>query len=406
MILFLNSFLIYYLVTKIFQKKYLSFFVAFFYSVSSAQVSPLYYLAGGIQVLGATLFILLSLIFWREYLYNKKNKYLLLTFISFILALGSHELSVVIPLLIFGLSVALLSFKKALSFYKDFLLFLFFTVIYLYIELTLIGYSSNEQQYQTVLNMRTVANSYMWYTGWALGLPEMLIDFVLPSFKLNPDLMRYWGDYYKVIFSSFYISLFIIIFSFIFVALKNKTFFMGKIIFFVFWFFVSLLPIIILPSHKSTQYLETGLAAFWTVIGLLIFKTHSLIKNKFFARMYILIFIFTLFVLSSTSIYLQRTTYWATERGKYSKQLINQVKNIYPTLPKGSIIYFENDPSYPFIAEDWGGSSKQANIILNGSDALQLLYNDPTLKVFYEDLGDLPSDVPKENVFKATAKIF
>lgn len=80
------------------------------------------------------------------------------------------------------------------------------------------------------------------------------------------------------------------------------------------------------------------------------------------------------------------------------------MKSTYPTLPKGAIVYFKNDPQYPFLTQEWGGTSKQASLILNGADALQLLYNDPTLKVYYEDLSSIPYDTP-DKLFTVVARI-
>ena len=70
-----------------------------------------------------------------------------------------------------------------------------------------------------------------------------------------------------------------------------------------------------------------------------------------------------------------------------AEKLINDITGKYPELPRGSVVYIKNDPNYPDISGDWGGTSTQANYILNGSDALQLVYGDMDLKVYYEDLG-------------------
>ena len=391
LLLFLNSFLAYHLITKFFNNKYLSFFVAFFYAVSPAQVSPLYYLAGGIQVLGATTFLLLTL------LLTYKN--LFLSFFIFLLALASHELTSIAPFLITVLLFIRYPFKKALRGVWKVLPFFIVLFIYLYLEITKIGFSASEKQYQVIFSLKTILNSYMWYAGWALGLPEMLIDFVFPGFKLNPSLMRYWGFYYYIIFSAFFISLLLLLTGSIYLLIKNyKLFFDKKFLFFVFWFIFSLVPVILLPLHKSTQYLETGLVAFWTIIGLIIFNIYQLKTLRIFC----VILVISLFTLSATSAILQRTTYWAAERGKYAKKLIKQVTTAYPILPKGAIIYFKNDPNYPYLTKEWGGTSKQASIILNGSDAIQLLYKDSSLQVFYEDLKK--PDYSENNIYPQVAK--
>lgn len=394
-LLLLNSFLAYILIQEIFNNSKLSFFVAFFYAVSSAQVSPLYYLAGGIQVLGATTFLLLTLVFTL-----KQSAF---SFATFLLALGSHELASIIPFLISALFFVRFPFKKALGKMWKVLPFFLALFIYLYLEITKIGFSAAEKQYQIVFNIKTILNSYMWYTGWALGLPEMLIDFVQPGFKLNPSLMRYWGNYYLVIFSAFFISLLLLAGAIVYLLIKkDKLFFNKKFLFFVFWFVFSLVPVILLPLHKSTQYLETGLVAFWTIIGLIILNVFKYKHTRIFCAVLIL----SLFTLSATSAILQRNTYWAAERGKYAKQLIKQITTAYPTLPKGSIIYFENDPNYPFVANEWGSSSKQTSLILNNADALRLIYKDPSLKVYYEDLNKLPGNYSKDKIHTITPKIF
>jgi len=106
-LLFLNSILVYLLIRKLTNVKYLPFFVAFFYAICSAQVASLYYLAGGIQVLGATTFLLFTLIFTQNNLY--------LAFITFLLALGSHELASVIPFLMTALCFIVYPYKIALK---------------------------------------------------------------------------------------------------------------------------------------------------------------------------------------------------------------------------------------------------------------------------------------------------
>lgn len=402
-LLFLNTTLVYYLITRLFINRYLSFFVAFFYAVSSAQVSPLYYLAGGIQVLGATTFLLMTLIL------TFKNSFL--SFFTFLLALASHELASITPFLIVTLLFVRYSFKKAIRKIWISLPFFLILFVYFYLEITRIGFSASEKQYQIVFSLKTALNSYMWYIGWALGLPEMLIDFVSPGFKLNPNLMRYWGNYYSVIFSSFFISLLLLVLSIIYLLIKRRKQFLSKnIFFFAFWFLLSLIPVILLPLHKSTQYLETGLVAFWTIIGLIILNIFQASKSTIIkwerkvVRIILFILISSLFVLSATSAILQRTTYWAAQRGRYAEHLIKQTTTAYPALPKGAVIYFENDPNYPFVATEWGSSSKQASFILNNADALRLLYKDPTIKVYYEDIEK--PDSAQKNVYSLMAKIY
>ena len=374
---FINIYLVYILMQKLFQKNTLSFFAAFFYGISSAHIASLYYLSGGIQALGATMFILLTLLL--------VNKFPILSFLTFLLALSSHELAIITPVILFILRPNIFRLLP----------FFLLSIIYLYLEITVIGFSSKELQYTPVFNLKTILNSLAWYAGWALGLPEMLVDFVLPGLRLNPTLMRYWGTYYILIFASFVVAVAILGFTAIYS--KQKILLDRKFLVLLVWFPAGLVPVLLLPLHKSAYYLAPVLPAFWGSIGYIIFK---------YPRLSLLIvFISAIFLLNTTSILLGHSTYWAAQRGKVAEKLIHQIKSEYPTLPRGAVIYVENDPNYPFVAKEWGGSSKQAAFILNGSDALQLLYQDPTLQVFYEDLEGIPQDLPEDKLYTIVARI-
>lgn len=394
---FVNIYLVFKFVQRIYKKTVISFFSAFFFGICAANVASFYYLAGGIQIMGATLFILLSLLFFDNYLSNNNSKYKILSFGSFFLALASHEQAAVIPLLIAGLILVRYKFKVSLK--KIFKIWPYFLVVvfYLFLNLKVIGYSSSETQYRLVFNPKTTLNTLGWYTGWALGIPEMLIDFVNPGFRLNPDLFRYWGGYFKIIFSSLSISISLVS---IYLILARKKLINRSVLFFGAWFILVILPVLFLPQHKSTYYLYPALPAFWTIIAIVSYNGFQSLKQKYFnlASVSIIVLISSLTALSSTSAILGKTTYWAAGRGKLAKKLIDDVLNKFPTLPKGSGILFTNDPTFPYISDDWKSSSKQAYFALNGEDGLQLLYKDNTLRVFYEDTGGVPAVFSKEKI--------
>ncbi|MEK7550203.1 MAG: hypothetical protein AAB535_00245 [Patescibacteria group bacterium] len=379
---FVNIYLVFRLVQKIYKNKIVSFFTSFFFGICTANVASFYYLAGGIQVQGATMFILSTLILFE--------KYPVLSFITFLGAISSHELAATVPILLIGLILIKHKFKDGLK--QIWILWPYFIVvgIYLYINLKIIGYSTSETQYSPVLNPKTTINTLAWYGGWALGLPETLIDFVGPGFKLNPSLMRFWGNYYKIIFPSFFASATLIVFYLIQSALSKSRIFKDKRFwFFIIWFLIILLPVLFLPQHKSTYYLYPALPAFWAVLGIISYKM---------SRILFVILVISLVSLSTSSAILGRSTYWASSRGKLAEKIINSVKLKYPTLPVGSGVYFINDSTYPFVAQDWKGTSKQASYALNGEDGLQLVYKDKLLRVFYEDSGGIPDEFPIDKI--------
>ena len=398
---FLNVGLVYLLMQKLFQKRELALFISFFFGITAANVGSLYYLAGGVQSLGATTFVLLTLLSFWKWL-EQGGKWYLLSFFAFILALGSHELAVVTPLLLLGLLFVQKRLKQDV---KATIPFFVVLSVFLYLDLFLIGFSSAEAQYQPTLSPKTILNSLSWYSLWALGIPEMFIDFVEPGFNLNPNLMKFWGDYASGIFFFGGIAVTIFTASAVFVfrrAIKDRKFW-----FLLFWFPIALSPVLLLPLHKQTYYLTPALPAFWGAVGLVVFSAYSWLKKRSGAMINILagVFLLSLFLLSVISIALADKTYPAANRGRIAQKLVNEVKVKYPNLPKGVAVYFTNDPNYPKISGDWGGSSKQAAFILNKEDALQLFYKDPTLRVFYEDFGGIPEDLPKEKVYSLVARI-
>lgn len=405
---FVNIYLVFSFMQKIFNKKPVSYLSSFFFAITAANVSPFYYLAGGIQTQGATTFILLTLILFINYLDKPDKVTVWLPFVTFLLAISSHEQAAVLPILLTGLIYLKRKSKKLGEEITKLWPYFLTVFIYVYLNIKVIGYSAAETQYQMVFNFKTTLQTLSWYGVWALGLPETFVDFLQSGFKLNPSLMRYWGNYYRIIFPSFAIAAIGIGLALSYLLVKKRKVLSDKYLWFlIIWFPLGILPVILLPSHKSTHYLYPSLPAFWGAVGYLIYNSYKIIKKISLRLSYALmgIVLIAMTILSTTSAILGRTTYWAAVRGKVAEKLINDVKNEYPTLPKGSVIYFLNDPNYPYVSESWGGTSKQASFALNGEDGLQLLYEDPTLRVYYEDLGGIPKEYSIEKIFPLVARL-
>ena len=246
-------------------------------------------------------------------------------------------------------------------------------------EVFLIGLPTAEKQYDLNFSLKGIFNSYFWYFIWSLGMPEMLLDFVGPGIKLNPNLFRYWGNFFKVIFPAFFI-LSIFLSTSLFNLRKSKL-----LLFFVFWLFIGILPVVVLPFHKQYYYLSLVLPAFGAILGMVFVYLQD--KNKYVAIIYLGLCLLINFV----SVKLGDRTYWSINRAKIAKFLIESIKNKYPTLPSDSKVYFTNSSGGVYFNEDWGSSSKQTSIILSGSDAVQLIYNDRSILAYYEDLDATPS---------------
>ncbi len=387
---FINIYLVYAFINKLLGKPRLAFFSAFFFAISAANVGILYYLAGGIQAEGATMFMLAALICFM-------NKRKLLPLALFVLALMSHEQAVIIPILLAGLIwVKEKKFGNAVaSIIRELWPYALVVSFYLYLDFFVIGFSGREIQYQPVFAVGKTLNTLAWYVSWSMGLPEMTVDYVRSGLKLDPRLMRFWGKYFVIIFPAFFVSWTFVFASGLKLLIKARAkLFNKKIIFLALWVPLSLASVMFLPLHKKTYYLSPALPAFWAIVGYLVYAARPRLLPAF---------ILGLLVLNVVSIKLAEKTYWAINRGRLAGVLVRSIKKEYPELPKGAVVYFVDDPDYKIFSEEWGGTSRQAYYALSGSDALQLLYKDPSLRVYYEDVGR-PENFYYASLYEIVAK--
>ena len=362
----INIFLVYKIGRIFFKEKRVALAAAYMFGITVANVGIYYYLAGGIQAAGATLFVLTALMLFLRGKFK-------LSFGSYLLALGSHEISLVTTPLLF--LKMYFEGKKFLVIVKRLWVYVLVTIVYLYLDVFVIGFSTADSAYALNFSLLKLINTYGWYLAWSLGIPEMTVDFVGSGLKVDPRLFSYWGGYYQIILPAFGGLLLILFWA----GIRNLTKIMKdkRIYLFVAWFLVGLLPVAFLPVHKKTYYLVVSLPGIFYLVSFLINK----LDRKIF---YLFTILFLLLNLVSFS--LAQKTFPAIQRGRISKKLINDFQTQYPTLPTGSQICIKNDPLYPTISGSWGGSSTQAYYVLNGMDGLQLLYKDNNLKVYYEDL--------------------
>lgn len=385
----LNSILVYKFILLHFKSRKYALFTSMFFAISAANVGVLYYLAGGVQMQLLTLFTFISLFSFRQYILKRYIWMRMVAAVAFLAGLASHEMAICIPVLIaiYTWAISKKDTKSTLYYIAtEMLIFWYLLAVYIYIQFIAIGLPQGQDHYSLSFNLKKFANTLSWYSAWALGLPEMLIDFVPSGLKLDPRLMRFWGGYFSIILPSFFVSLGLVVFFLLKSVSKLLKNFDKKFVFFVLWFPISLGPMLFLPVHKQTYYLGLSLVGFWASIGYLIF-----IVNKKTSKLLITIFIAVLLVLNITSIKLAEKTYPSINRAKIAHKLIRDMKSQYPTLPKGAKVFVKNDPDYPYIADEWGGTARQASFVLSNENAFQVLYDDPTLKVYYEDESETES---------------
>ncbi|OGE71068.1 hypothetical protein A2617_03990 [Candidatus Daviesbacteria bacterium RIFOXYD1_FULL_41_10] len=390
-----NIILIFILARAVSKNKFITYVSTVIYAASSIHSVELYYLAS-VQTLLATFFLLLSVAVYVIFLVERKVTKYLLSIFFFILSLLSHEMSIVLPGIIFLAELFCINGKFSTRNFKFIIMRLlpFALIAFFYLFTTsLFIHLPSEQVYQPILSPKSILNSLIWYTIWSFGLSEILIDFIGPSLKINPNLLKWYGTYLGIVMPLLGLVLFTIIgliIKFKRKFIKNRIF-----LFFISSYLMALSPFLFFPQHKSTFYLSFSMVWFSMVLA---FSLSSLWDLKKIGKITTVLIIVSLIVISYQTTELNKLTYWAAKRGSAAKYLLSEIKKKYPSLPQGAVFYIRNDPNYPKIAREWGNSSKQAFYILSGGDALKLLYKDNLLRVYFEDVSAIPDDIDKMKV--------
>ncbi len=369
-------------------------FTAFIYLFSSVHDIELYYLAS-VQTLMMTTFALVSLLFYLKFLKSRILNYYLASILSFLLALFCHESAIMVLAMIF-----LITFVNRGGIRQK-VRFLFPIVILGFLYYLSVWDRSNlpnQQVYKAIFQPKAVLNTLSWYVLWSFGLPEMLVDFVKPKLVLKSEFILWYGDFAKIVFP---LTFFVVSILSIIIWSLRKIIFAKDFLFFIASFLISISPFLFFPQHKFVYYLSLPIIWFSAALGLilaLLWRVGNFQKG--IAACILLAFM----MISFETISLNSKTHWAAKRAKSAEVLIEQFKKDYPSVSKASIFYITDDPNYPVIAKEWGTSSKQAFYILSGSDALQLLYKDPSIKVYYEAIENPPKNLSQNKIISLTAK--
>lgn len=293
------------------------------YAVSATHFGQLYFLATQEIIFG--FFFFLTAWLFIKYLGEGKTGFLVYTFVGFLLTLASKEPAITLPFVL-GLIYLFVKLRdrKRIEIRKVIaVLGPFFVILagYLYMRLFHYGFAKGDS-YLWAFVPRRIINSLGWYALWSLNLPEMLVDFVGPGLKFNPNLFNYWSNQIIPILTLF-VSQLILIF-FLLVKGFRKQFKLHKALFiFLFsavWFVGTLVPVLFLPIHKFTFYLTVPL--FGLVLGLGYILSYS---PKWLAYLFLGLYLLT----SLVSLSLSSDVSWitrgeATAKRAYVHFLMNE----------------------------------------------------------------------------------
>jgi len=361
---------------------------AFIYGISISNFTRVYFLSA-YQELFLVIFSLLTLINFKAKPYK--------SLFFFALALLSKETAIVLPLLVIVMNFEYIKSNLHHLRYTIYATTIL-TAIYLYFRFFYFGLATGDS-YLWNFSLVKAANTLTWYVLWCFGAPELLVDYVGSGLRLIPRFFTDYATWWSVIIFPLLGVITSTIFLFIsklrhcasptnvgakaipasldcsqarrllqYFVIRND-----KLIKFILFFLITLLPVLFLPSHKFTLELGLPLVGFSLALA-------SVIPNKLNVLSFCF---FSLFIFLNISMnYLTYTRHYSVSRSQISKRVYGYLLGNYPKYPNNSYFEFKNDTVDNGLI--WG-QSKQISQSLSGSDMFRVLYNDNKINVFYED---------------------
>lgn len=344
---FMLVFLVYLLAKRISGSEKMGILSSLLYTTSATHFGHLYYSAT-FQELALGFFFLSSTMMYIFYLEKRKPFHHFLSLLFFILALMSKETAVVLPVVYVTIYLFKLSKKEIKLAPRKFLLslspYLLILAFYFYMRFNYYGFATGDSYIWNFSPLKAI-NTLGWYGLWSLNLPEMLVDFVGPGLKLNPNLLAMWSRQIIPIFILFGLEVALLA---VLIVKNTKKLFLNKksrylILFLSFWFVATLLPVVFLPIHKFTFYLTVPL------FGVVLFISYFLLNSR--SKYIILLFMVIWLILSVNTLNLTVKTHWVVSGAKIAERVYEYFqKNDSRLRGERTIVFYDEaeDKSLPW----------------------------------------------------------
>lgn len=332
-----------------------------FYGVAVANFARVYFLSAFQDVL-LPLFAILTLL---AYL-NKKYFYSL---VFFIFALLTKETAVVLPFLLLATLVYTQEGKKTKTIPFFVLLF-----GYLYLRLKFFGGATGDS-YLWDFSVKKAVNTLLWYCLWAVGTPEIMVDYVGSGLKIVPRFFTdfpAWSQIILIELGSLFLSLFVSITLVAKEIIKKYR----LIAYCLLVFLLSLSPVIFMPWHKFTHALSLPMVGTSLLMGYFFSKPN--VTTKLFIILYLITNISMMFFLYPR--------FYSVNRGKISRLVYEYFSVNYPAPPQDDHFVFVNDPTGYLHGQN---QSKEVALAISQSDFFKIIYRDPDYMAYFLDLPTL-----------------
>lgn len=368
-IFFLLIIFVYKLFSLLLNDRKVALLLAFLYAIWPIHFMSLSWLSTTSYLFGA-LFQAGAFISFIRFVSSNKSFYWYVSLASFLLAILSSELALVLPLiiLIWGLLI------KKQNYLKILLPFLLINGLYLFVRFIVAPLPARED-YQIQINHLVIDNLF-WYLAWSFNLPESFKELIDQSFPIKS--LRTLAQFWQITITS--LVLVIINVRLIVNKIdKNLKFILFGLIFFV----AGLMPVIFLPHHSFNIYLTFAGLGLLLIFGLIL-------KNS--AKIWWFFISFSWILSSLANLSFIRNTHWITNEQSISKAYIEYTQKTVNN-PESNAVFLFRPPdksfseSYNFLIIEGEKTISQS---LNNDDAIQVIYDDTSLKsIFLENLERL-----------------
>ena len=358
-LLFLSAFLIVKVIKKITKNNTASVLASFLWITSSIHFMSLSWIAAAYNIIG-TFFWLLTATIFLKFLETQKPRFYLLTIATFLLCVGSFEFSVTWPAIFIFYYFYMLKnpLTKAIILFSPFIVI---STVYIILRLLFIKVPQITE-YTTTLNIES-AKAILWYILWSFNIPEEFKKQIVDNLIVfNP---KFFSEYWPLVAKTFISALLFILAAVIFPAVslirQAKKLESRTILFFLVWFFIGILPVLLIPNHTFSMYLTLASIGIYGLISYLLSKT-----NFYVSLVVLAIWVFS----SATTISFYKINSWIVDTQKTARKFSQDAPVQFPYLPTGSSLLYPLDSKF----------ERQA---LLENHAIRTIYNDPSLSIYY-----------------------
>lgn len=328
---FTNIILFYVLSMKLFKNPKIGLIAAFIYGISAFHFMTISWLSLTWNFIGLTSTLLCLIHFLN---YRKSNKVInyLASIFFLLLALGSTEFALTVPLLLVLLDFLNKNYTKKtlVQMAKTLSPFLLICVFYVFLRFYLIPIPIKGDYTLTFSTL--VIKDYFWYFMWFFNIPELLRDhFNATNLQISADFLRVSMPVLPVTIVCSVAS--ILIFAFLLVKIGIKKLY-KLIVVTVIYFVFGLFPVIFLKNHAYPYYLTMPSVPLILLTSVIAARALEQPRAKRIAIVFLVLYLSSSYLANSVN----RQSHWLVGEQGISRKAVEKARLNLPSPNDKSVI--------------------------------------------------------------------